>query len=107
MINYKKITVSYVYNPTVDEIFNALANKKVSHSTRHKKTFTNIKEAEIYEKNINKKGMFNFVDNDLSALFVFNYFKLKKFNPVLLWDTSQSNWCIFSNQNWQQYMKGK
>ena len=57
--------------------------------------------------NINKKGMFNFVDNDLSALFVFNYFKLKKFNPVLLWDTSQSNWCIFSNQNWQQYMKGK
>ena len=52
MINYKKITVSYVYNPTVDEIFNALANKKVSHSTRHKKTFTNIKEAEIYEKNI-------------------------------------------------------
>ena len=58
-------------------------------------------------KNINKKGMFNFVDNDLSDLFVFNYFKLKKFNPVLLWDTSQSNWCIFSNQNWQQYMKGK
>ena len=51
--------------------------------------------------------MFNFVDNDLSALFVFNYFKLKKFNPVLLWDTSQSNWCIFSNQNCQQYMKGK
>lgn len=56
MINYKKITVSYVYNPTVDEIFNALANKKVSHSTRHKKTFTNIKEAEIYEKNIRKNS---------------------------------------------------
>lgn len=56
MINYKKITVSYVYNPTVDEIFNALANKTINHARRIEKSFSNIKDAKIYQSELHKKS---------------------------------------------------
>tara|TARA_R100000655_G_C2873750_1_gene173880 strand:- start:50 stop:331 length:282 start_codon:yes stop_codon:yes gene_type:complete len=55
-------------------------------------------------KNINKKGMFNWVDNDLTALFVYHYYKNKKYKPVLLWDLASEEWCIFTNQNWNKYI---
>lgn len=57
-------------------------------------------------KNINDKGMFSFIDDTLSALYVFNYYKDKKLNPVMLWDLAEPNaYVIATNQNWEQYIK--
>lgn len=46
----------------------------------------------------NKEGTANFVEGDLNALFVFNYFKEKKLNPVMFWDTSLNVWMIYSKE---------
>lgn len=56
MINYKKITVSYVYNPTVDEIFNGIKNKKIPNARRIEKSFNNIKDAKIYQSELHKNS---------------------------------------------------
>ena len=56
------------------------------------------------KKHILKSGTFNFVDNTLTALFVFDYFNKKKLNPVMLWDLAESGcYVISTKQNWNKY----
>ena len=56
------------------------------------------------EKHILKSGTFNFVDNTLTALFVFDYFNKKKLNPVMLCDLNQKGcYVIATKQNWNKY----
>ena len=56
------------------------------------------------KKHILKTGTFNFVDDTLSALFVFDYFHKKKLNPVLLWDLAEDGcYVISTKQNWNKY----
>ena len=53
-----------------------------------------------------KSGTFNFVDNTLTALFVFDYFNKKKLNPVMLWDLAENGcYVISTKQNWKNYIK--
>tara|TARA_R110001606_G_scaffold351132_1_gene501288 strand:- start:641 stop:859 length:219 start_codon:yes stop_codon:yes gene_type:complete len=58
------------------------------------------------KKHILKSGTFNFVDNTLTALFVFDYFNKKKLNPVMLWDLAENGcYVISTKQNWKNYIK--